>query len=75
MTVGRDGRIWVRRYPRPRETTGWLVFQPEGDFLCHLDPVPGLQVYEFGTDYILGASRDALDIESVVMYELITPPR
>ncbi|WP_419166232.1 6-bladed beta-propeller [Candidatus Palauibacter sp.] len=73
VTVGRDGRIWVRRYPRPRETTGWLAFEPEGDFLCHLDPVQGLQVYEFGSDYILGSRRDALDIESVVMYELISP--
>ncbi|WP_419935312.1 6-bladed beta-propeller [Candidatus Palauibacter sp.] len=71
VTVGRDGRIWVRRYPRPREATGWLVFEPEGDFLCHLDPVQGLQVYEFGSDYILGSRRDALDIESVVMYELV----
>ncbi len=71
VTVGRDGRIWVRRYPRPREATGWLVFEPEGDFLCHLDPVQGLQVYEFGSDYIRGSRRDALDIESVVMYELV----
>ena len=73
IVVGRDGRIWVRRYPRPRETTGWLVFEPEGDFLCHFEPVPGLQVYEFGPDYILGSRRDALDIESVVMYELMVP--
>ncbi|WP_420634488.1 6-bladed beta-propeller [Candidatus Palauibacter sp.] len=73
VRVGRDGRIWVRRYPRPRETTGWLAFEPDGDFFCHLDPVPGLQVYEIGADYILGSRRDELDIESVVMYELIPP--
>ncbi|MCZ0933926.1 MAG: 6-bladed beta-propeller [Gemmatimonadetes bacterium] len=73
VSVGRDGRIWVRRYPRPRETTGWLVFEPEGAFLCHLDPLPELQIYEFGVDYILGSRRDVLDIESIVMYELIAP--
>ncbi|WP_420462073.1 hypothetical protein [Candidatus Palauibacter sp.] len=36
--------------------------------------MPGLEnAYEFGADYILGSRRDALDIESVVMYELSTP--
>ncbi|WP_419937766.1 hypothetical protein [Candidatus Palauibacter sp.] len=75
VQVGRDGRIWVRRYPRPREMTGWLVFEPGGDFFCHFAPVPGLDIYEFGADYILGVRGDVLDIESVAMYELITPTR
>ena len=61
VRVGRDGRIWVRRYPRPRETTGWLAFEPDGGFFCHPDPVPGLQVYEIGADYILGSRRDELE--------------
>lgn len=73
VAVARDGRIWVRRYPRPRETTGWLVFEPDGGFLCHADPVPGFQPYEFGADYILGSRRDDLDIESVVMHALVPP--
>lgn len=74
VMVARDGRIWVRRYSRPRETAGWLAFERDGRFLCHLDAVPGLaQVYEFGADYVLGSHRDALDIESVVMYRLVPP--
>ena len=74
VMVARDGRIWVRRYPRPRQTTGWLAFEPDGRFLCHMDGVSGLaDIHEFGVDYVLGSSRDALDIESVVMYQLITP--
>ena len=76
VMVARDGRIWVRRYPRPRQTTGWLAFEPDGRFLCHMDGVSELSnIYEFGIDYVLGSSRDALDIESVVMYELIMPDR
>lgn len=73
LVVGRDGRIWVVRYRRPREDTGWLVFEPDGHFLCHLEPVPGLAVYEFGADYLLGARRDSLGVESVVMHELRLP--
>ncbi len=74
VMVARDGRIWVRRYRRPQETTRWLAFEPDGRFLCHLDRIPGLEnAYEFGADYILGSRRDALDIESAVMYELSTP--
>lgn len=73
VAVARDGRIWVRRYPRPRETTGWLVFEPDGGFLCHVDSVPGFQPYEFGADYILGSRRDDLDIESVVMHAFVPP--
>ena len=74
LAVGRDGRIWVRRYPRPRESGGWMVFEPDGEFLCHLAPVPGLGVYEFGADYLLGTRRDSLDVESVVMFDLHPPP-
>ncbi|WP_419161769.1 hypothetical protein [Candidatus Palauibacter sp.] len=74
LAVGRDGRIWVRRYPRPRESGGWMVFEPDGEFLCHLGPVPGLGVYEFGADYLLGTRRDSLDVESVVMFDLHPPP-
>ncbi len=74
VMVARDGRIWVRRYPRPRQTTGWLAFEPDGRFLCHMEEVSDLEdIHEFGVDYVLGSSRDAIDIESVVMYELITP--
>ena len=73
LVAGRDGRIWVARYPKPRESAGWLVFEPDGDFLCHAEPVPGLYVWEVGSDYILGTREDELGVESVVMFPLQLP--
>ncbi len=73
LVAGRDGRVWVARYPKPRESWDWLVFEADGDFLCHAEPVPGLDTWEVGADYVLGAREDALGVESVVMLPLQLP--
>ena len=73
IAVGRDGRVWVRRYPKPQESPGWLVFEADGGFLCHFEPVPGLNVWEFGADYLLGTREDALGVESVVIFPFQQP--
>lgn len=73
LAVARDGRVWVGRYPKPRESAGWLVFEEDGGFLCHLESVPGVEVREFGADYILGTREDALGVESVVIFPFQVP--
>ncbi|MCY3599855.1 MAG: 6-bladed beta-propeller [Gemmatimonadetes bacterium] len=73
VDVGRDGRVWVGRYPKPRESVGWLVFEGDGEFLCHLESVPGLEVWEFGADYLLGTREDALGVESVAIFPFQPP--
>ncbi len=73
VTVGRDGRVWVGRYPKPRESAGWIVFEGDGEFLCHLESVPGLEVWEFGADYLLGTREDALGVESVAIFPFQSP--
>lgn len=73
--IGRDGRVWVLPYQRPRgERVRWMGFEPDGEFLCHLEySHSGLTLYEFGADYWLGVQADELGIETVVVFGLIVP--
>ncbi len=72
MMVGRDGRIWVRQYDRPREDQGWLSFSAGGEFVCHLAQLPG-SVWEFGSDHVLLVAETELGIQTVEVYRLHLP--
>ena len=75
VEIGRDGRVWVLPYRRPRaEATRLMGFDGDGGFLCHLEySHSGLTAYEFGADYWLGVQADELGVETVVVYRLTTP--
>ena len=75
VEIGRDGRVWILPYQRPRaEPPRWMGFDADGRFLCHLDnPHDGLTTYEFGADYWLSVHTDELGVETVVVYELAVP--
>ena len=72
VRIGRDGRIWVRQYDRPREERGWLAFGSDGRFLCHMAQLPG-SVREFGADYVLLLHRSDLGAQTVRMHSLTAP--
>ncbi len=72
VVIGRDGRIWVRLYDRPREDRGWLSFGADGEFICHLVQLPG-SVWEFGADYVLLLHDSELGVETVRMHRLKNP--
>ena len=72
MRVGRDGRIWVRQYDRPREDRRWLSFSAGGEFVCHLAPLPG-SVWEFGSDYVLLTAQTELGTQTVRLYRMHLP--
>ena len=72
VMIGKDGRIWVRQYDRPREDRGWLGFSPGGEFVCHLGQLPG-SVWEFGNDYVLLLRESELGIQTVDLHRLETP--
>ena len=72
VKIGRDGRIWVRQYDRPREDRGWLAFDAEGKFFCHMAQTPG-SVWEFGADYVLLLHRSELGVQTVRMHRLTLP--
>ncbi|MDE2826691.1 MAG: hypothetical protein OXL40_05180 [Bacteroidota bacterium] len=72
VRIGRDNRIWIRQYDRPREDRGWLAFGADGKFLCHMTHLPG-DVWEFGADYVLLLHRSELGVQTVRMYGLTSP--
>ena len=76
VRVGLDGTVWVWRYRRPGapERARAMAFDPDGEFVCHLQPEKDdFTIWEFGADYVLGVHEDALGIQSVAMYDLERP--
>ena len=59
LQLGRDERLWVLPYPRPRqEPRDWMAFEADGNFSCHLPSCgPNFDLHEFGADYVLGVAR------------------
>ncbi len=72
VMVGRDDRIWVRQYDRPGEDRGWLAFDPDGEFRCHMAPPPG-SILEFGSDYVLLRHESDLGVQTVRLHGLELP--
>lgn len=75
VLIGTDDAIWIERYRMPNSPpeADWTRFDPMGRFECHAKIPSGLQVYEFGRDYILGEATNELGVETVVLYSLSKP--
>jgi len=75
VRLGRDGRIWVREYPRPGDTERqrWIVFASDGRFQCRATLPKIEELLEAGADYVLGEGRGELDVERVLEYSLAPP--
>jgi hypothetical protein len=71
VMVGRDDNLWVADYVSPGESGRWTAFDQAGRMVAALDTPPGFLVFEFGSDYVLGRSRDELDVERVQLYSLV----
>jgi hypothetical protein len=52
------------------EGADWIVLDQQGQTVARVQTPPGVMVLEIGSDYILGLSRDELDVESVSLYRL-----
>jgi len=64
-----QGQVWVRNY---RSHT-WSVFSSSGKFRGSVAMPQGLHVHQIGHDYVLGVTRDSLDVERVVVHRLFKP--
>lgn len=74
LEVDAAGHLWVQQYTPPWEATNdWWVFASDGRWLDTVSLPAGLHVFEIGEDYVLGVTRDALDVEYVVRYALEGP--
>jgi hypothetical protein len=52
------------------EGAEWIVLDDQGQTVARVQTPPGVMVLEIGSDYIVGLSRDELDVESVSLYRL-----
>jgi len=67
-----DRNLWVEEYRRPgNDQPRWKVFDPEGVYLGVVQTPPRFQIFELGSDYLLGRWRDDLDVEHVQLYQLL----
>jgi hypothetical protein len=71
ILVDPEGNIWLDRYDPPwRDDPRWGVFRSDGVFLGHVVVPPGLTVFEIGTDYIIGARKNEMDVQAVAKFRL-----
>jgi hypothetical protein len=70
--VDREGNLWVEEFRRPGDDQPrWTVFSSEGVMLGAVETPPRFEVYQIGSDFVLGRWRDELDVEHVQLYELV----
>ena len=72
MLVDRDDNLWVRSYPRGVEPTArWIVFDPEGTEIGSIDLPVTLELFDIGSDWLLGIETRLSDGgQQVRMYRL-----
>lgn len=69
--VDADGNLWVEEVRRPGDDQPrWKVFDPDGRYLGAVETPPRFQIFEVGSDFLLGRWRDDLDVEHLRMYEV-----
>lgn len=77
LKVDAAGAVWLaehrgfRSYRMGLEPLAWEVFASDGAWLGRVETPERFTVYEIGADYILGVSRDDLDVEHVQLLALI----
>ena len=64
--------IWIRGFVFAATDTSarWIVLDPSGQAVASLDLPAGMEVYDIGTDYLVGVVRDDLDVERVQVWPL-----
>lgn len=73
--LGRDGRIWMREYQPPTDSSvwRWTAFSDEGRFECRVQTPRFADILEFGADYLLVLDEDSLGVERVKQFALSRP--
>jgi len=71
IAVDSEGCLWVGEYRFGSDPpTRFDVFDAGGRWLGEMQVPEGFEVFEIGTDYVLGVQRDELEVEHVRMYGL-----
>lgn len=70
--VDSEMNLWAQEFRAfDDQPADWSVFDPDGVWLGRVTLPSGLEVYEIGSDYILGRSMDEMDVERILVYELV----
>ena len=71
LLVDSEGYLWVQDYPLPEGAPPtWSIFDGAGHVLGRLQTPPRTRILEVGSDYILGRTTDAFDVESLTLWSL-----
>jgi hypothetical protein len=75
VIVGRDGRIWIREYPKPGEPDArrMIAFGADGRALCRATFPPFDEILEIGADYLLAQTEGEAGAERVQQFALRGP--
>lgn len=77
-----SGELWVSEFDRSEGSLGppafrttptplrWSVFGADGAWLSDIVPPARFTPHEMGSDYVIGVSLDADDVERVTMYRI-----
>lgn len=65
------GNLWVEAYPAPGvETPEWTVLDPQGHAVTRVTTPPRTRVLEIGEGYLLGVTRDEMEVEALTLWSL-----
>ena len=71
LAVDDMGMLWVGSYRADASTTRlYHVYDTEGPLLARATVPAGVEALEIGSDYVLGITRDELDVERIVLLTL-----
>lgn len=70
-----EGRVWLPAYAVASQRNGYpsyAVISPSGEWLGRVEAPPGLRVLDVAGGRVLGVVKDEMDVESVVVYGLVS---
>ncbi|MDE2873814.1 MAG: hypothetical protein OXQ93_00130 [Gemmatimonadota bacterium] len=71
LVVDELGMVWVGSYRAEASAPrSYHVYATEGPLRARVTMPAGVEVLEIGTDYVLGLTRDELDVERIVLLTL-----
>ncbi|UCC73472.1 MAG: hypothetical protein JSV86_02610 [Gemmatimonadota bacterium] len=71
VVVDAEANLWVEEYRRPGdEQPRWTVFDSSGVMLGVVETPERFQVYQIGSDFVLGRWTDEFEVEYVQLYKL-----
>lgn len=73
LGVDPTGNVWVQRSAEDGADRPWDVFDADGHLLGTVTTPAGMQVTQFGTDFVVGIWSDELDVAHVRVHRIEKP--